>query len=235
VQEWVRMPSDWIYQKGLTEIRWRGNDKSDGIAALMIYIIIVHDANAEILRHRNELGLSELTYSDLGDIAGISRSKVSGGLKVLVKMGLIRNIATGKRNIYRIENYSLETGWAKLPAKALYGKGYDRIKVFDHLNLRSDNELNALKLYLLIATFRSNTDNYARASYETIEVYTGIHRNKIRAAISLLVNLKLIHVDSVPTGLNQYSTSNLYRLRYIDSNNHRGTATRSKENLNYGY
>ena len=229
MKEWVRMPSYWIRDKTkfpLVEMKWQGANKADQIAALMLYIVLVHHANDEIAKDLPDVGLCKITYSELSDITGLSRSKISGGLNILYDLGVVSKFGSGRNNIYKIKNYGSHSGWAKLPAKGLYSKDYQKIHAFHRFNLRLKNELNAMKIYLLIIALRDNSTNYAKIGYNRINEYTGIPRNNIRTALSLLVNLGLIHVDSGNSDINEFSTINMYRLAYLEVYKHRGTTVR---------
>lgn len=229
MKEWVKMPSYWLRDKEnlpLAKMKWIGIDKSNQIAGLMVFIVLVQHSNSEITVDKQELGLCKLTYSELSDITGLSRAKVAGGLKILIKLEVISQISTGRNNVYKIENYTAKGGWAKLPAKGLYNKTHTLIPAFQKFNLRTKNELSALKIYLLIISFRTDSTNYAQISYTRISDYTGIHRNEIKAAISLLINLGMVHVDSGDSEINQYSTVNLYRPCFLEVYKHRGTISR---------
>ncbi len=219
------MPSFWIRGEGypLRELRWNGSEKSDQIAALMIYIALVHHANTESTVKMPDLGTCDLTYTEIANITNLSRAKVSGGLKILLQMGLIHKVSKGRNNIYQITNYGSVGGWAKLPFRGLYAKDFSRILAFDHFKLRTKNELNALKIYLVIISFRTNSTNYAQLSYDKISEYTGILRNDIRSAISLLVNINLVQVDIGNSEINKFSTVNLYRPCHLETYKHRGT------------
>lgn len=232
MKEWVRMPSYWLRDENhfpLPDMKWAGDNKADQIAALMVYIILVHHANDKITKQKKELGLCSLTYTELCDISGISRSKISGGIKILINIGVISEISTGRNNIYKIENYGSQGGWGKLPARRLYDSNHEKVHAFHRFNLRSKNELNALKIYLLIVALRDNSTNYAKVGYDRISEYTGIHRNQIKSAISLLINLGLLQVDTANSEVNQYSTVNMYRLSYLEPYKHRGTTAKALE------
>ena len=230
MKEWARMPSYWIRdedQLPLAKLKWSGPDKTDQIAGLMLYVVLTHHANTEVTKDLSEPGLCALTYTQLSDITGLSRKKVAGGLRVLRGLNLISEISTGRNNVYQIENYGSHAGWAKLPARGLYSRDQQTLHAFHKFKLRSKNELNALKIYLLIIAQRTNTTNYAVISYDRISTYTGIARNEIRAAISLLVNLGLVHVDVGSSNLNNYSVMNLYRPSYLEAYKHRGTTAKA--------
>ncbi|WP_309046004.1 hypothetical protein [Marinobacter sediminicola] len=230
MKSWVKMPSYWVREESsppLTQLRWSGDQKADQIAALMIYIVLAHHANDSPTAEFPEPGYCRLTYERLLDITGLSKAKISGGIKVLRALGLVSVETSGRVNIYKVANFGQKGGWAKLPSKGLYSKDLQRIPVFHEYKLRSKVELNALKIYFLILSFRSNDTNYAVISYERMTTYTGIVRNDIRPAVSLLVAQGLIHVDQKSTAHNDFSTSNMYRPCYVEPYRHLGTAGRA--------
>lgn len=218
MREFVKMPSAWITDQtkpGLSQLKWGGQDNAGKIAALMLYIAIVHNVNPEPNREYSEAGFAKLSYSDLEKIVGLSRAKIASGLKILEELGIIAIDKNEKTSVYRLVGYNPKQGWAKLPYRHLYHDSC--IKVFNEFHLRKKNELNALKMYLLVAAFRDNDSNHTFISYEKIHQYTGIPENDIRSAISFLVNLNLIHVDrslNVKQGEDDWTmkSKNIYRL-----------------------
>lgn len=229
MKEWSRMPSYWLRDEQrlpLPDMKWVGANKADQIAALMIYVVLVHNASDTPSAGNPDIGISRLTYTEIGDITGLSRAKISGGLKILTSIGAILLIESGRKNIYKIVNFGDKSGWAKLPAKGLYTKDFRKIEAFHKFHLRSKNELNAMKIYLIIVALRSNATNYAQVGYDKLSKYTGIHRNEIKSAISLLINLEMVQVDSTTSDINQYAIVNMYRLCHLEAYRHRGTASR---------
>jgi DNA-binding transcriptional ArsR family regulator len=223
------MPSYWLRDEKLLPLpamKWLGTKKSDQIAALMIYVVLVHNASDKPSAGNPDIGISKLTYTEIAEIVGLSRAKISGGLKILLEMEVIISIGLGRNNVYKIVNYEAHGGWAKLPAKGLYSKDFSKIDAFHKLHLRSKNELNALKLYLIIIALRNDSTNYANVGYGKLSGYTGVHRNEMKSAISLLINLGLIQVDSATSEKNQFATVNMYRLCYLEPYKHKGTTAR---------
>lgn len=224
MKEWKKMPSFWIRDKEappLKNFKWDSTGANQ-TAALILYIVLVHHANDEPSKNFPGLGFCSLSYSELGDIAGLSRAKISAGLNILYDMKLISKEDSKKQNIYKVTNYEQQRGWAKLPARGLYSKELKKVYAFHRFNLRSKVELYAMKIYLLLVAQRNNQKNYAEISYENINFYTGVHRNDIRSALSLLVGLGLIHIDNGVSDSNGFTT-NLYRLCYLETHRHRGT------------
>ena len=229
MKEWVRMPTFWVRNEDevpLAQMKWIGPKKSDQIAALLIYLILVHHANDVITSQLPECGLCKLTYSTIANLSGLSRAKIAGGLRVLERMGLISKFSAGRDNVYKIASFENVRGWGKLPASGLYSTDRNSIPAFHRFQLRSKNELSALKIYYLIVAMRDNSLGYAQVGYDKIEGYTGIPRNEIKSALSLLVNLGLIHIDSGKSSFSEFGIVNLYRLRYLEPYKHRGTTLR---------
>lgn len=214
-ESWVKMPTQWIADHGLKEFKWHSTDKANFIAALMLYIVLVQ---------RNDHGRTSLSYSQLSDITNLSREKVSQGLTVLISHRLIEKITDKRTNTYSINNYDASP-WAKLPFRKLYNTN-DEVTAFKDFYLRRKAELNALKLYLLLITFRDNTRNATIIGYEKINEYTGISSNDIKASISHLINNGLIYVESEISQVFNTRNMNVYRITHIDSKYHRGTQSK---------
>lgn len=234
MKEWVRMPSYWLRSEPdplLASLHWIGPSRSDHIAALMLYMVLVHHANDQPTTQFESVGWAAMTYSEISDITGLSRAKIAGGLRILAELDAIEISAVGRRNLYHVNGFGEPSGWAKLPARGLYSRDLRRIPAFHALKLRSRVELHALKAYLMIVALRNNKTNYAIVSYERLGEYTGIARNDIKPALSLLVTQALIYVDQGDAAVNTFSTMNMYRPRYLDTYRHRGTVGRSTEFL----
>lgn len=226
MDEWVKIPTEWIRDKedpGLRRFSWRGPDRSSFIAALMLYICIAHHAVRKPTDDLPRPGLAKLSYTKLTELTDLSRAKIASGTRILHDYSLVQRLKSGKTNVYRVVNYEIRSGWAKLPCKSLYDEKEQAIVPFKEFKLRHKNELNALKLYLLLVSFRDNQSNHANPSYDKIQPYTGISRNEIRSAISLLINLGMIHVDRIrDPDEEQGKVRNVYRILGIENHRHTG-------------
>lgn len=211
--EWVRLPTHWIEQGGLKQFRWVGRTGSDHVAALMVLAPIAHHAD-------QETGSARVTYDVLQSAAGLSRAKVSDGLDVLARQGIITRQQDG-RSSYSLIGFSSTGGWGKFPWKKLYVE--DQIAAFSHFKLRTRIELEALKLYYLFVSRRDNRTNGASISYLKIEEYSGINRNNIRSPLSFLVSIGLVHIDHMRSEVSDAGVSNRYRLAGLNAYNHMGT------------
>ena len=216
------MPTGWIHKpcNVLPQIKWHGDAKSNYTAALMVYISLCHRVKRVENESTDTKGFCKVSYDVLENATGLSRSKVSAGLKLLQKFNLIKKLEGYSK--YILCNYGVAGQWCKVPVKDLYDKKGQRFFPFHGLKLRSKVELNALKVYLVIAAFRSEKLNATHLSYSKLEQYSGVHRADIKSALSLLVTLHLLQVESLETELNDHSRHNVYRLTYIDERLHRG-------------
>lgn len=223
IDQWVRLPSAWIDEKGLTRLTWKqGGEGADNVAALMALIAVAHNAD-------QEAGVAKLTYNDICGVTGLSRSKLANGLEILKKLQIVNQGPDDARSTYSLASFGSGNHWAKLPAKSMYGAG--RITAFVDFQLRRPAELDALKLFLLFCARRDRNTNVANIGYTKIEAYTDIKRVKLKAALSLLSSIPLVYVEQVPSEMNQNAIANAYRIVGIDSYNHRGTRGRGMTDM----
>ncbi|CDX40042.1 conserved exported hypothetical protein [Mesorhizobium sp. ORS 3359] len=208
--DWVRLPTNWIRDRGLIAFRWDRGTGSGNTAALMVLIAVAHAADKE--------GEAKVTYDMLCLVTGLSRAKVSEGLKILVNNHIIDRIPTS-RSTFRLVGFFKDKGWGKLPAKRLYAG--DIISAFRDFTLRSIAELNALKLFLLIVAFRDNKTNVSLLSYGKITELAGIDRNRVRQALDVLTYRSLVHTERFQTLAG--TKPSVYRLIGLDSFVHAGT------------
>lgn len=227
--EWTKIPSVRfldVADSPLHKMKWSGDAKSDYIAALMLLIVLSHHASDKDSLANGRLGDTQMSYDKLTELLGISRTKVSNGIRVLESLSLIK-VSTNKRpNIFTIIGLAEGARWGKLPAKGLYDKKLSKVKVFESFKLRSKVELNALKIYLVVVAFRDSQIGYTKLGYEKITQYAAVQRNDIKPALSFLIANDFLQIDTEATDLNQFSTANVYWLRHIEPHKHRGTIGR---------
>lgn len=195
MEAWAKFPTRWIVQqKGLISIEWR-KYKSNGIAALLVLIALAVKRNLDNKNRQagDDASVVMATYDDIQELVSISRIKVSKGLALLLELKVIERVENN-RSSYRMVDIKTNGAWAKLPQTRLMQAG-GRISVFDSFYLRSNSELNALKVYLYMIAARNIQTGYAHISYEKITGYTGVHASKLKQAKSHLISLGLIHVE----------------------------------------
>lgn len=194
---WVIMPSNWIHNGGLRELRWtRTGEVSNAhkIAALQLYIAI--SMTCEDMEVDGEVCYaSSATYNKLQLMTGLSRASVAGGLSLLEAQEIIVVTKEGRKNYYRPADYNGRNGWCKVPYRRLVNDE-GQIIAFQAFKLRRVAELHALKLYLYLCYARQNNLNYTSASYEKINKKTRIPEKDIPRAYALLAGTKLLsHID----------------------------------------
>ncbi len=213
---WTKLPTAWIDEGGLRHFRWSADEGSNCEAALMAFTVILNHME-------RDTGITRLTYDDLTDMANLSRAKLAAGLDFLEAQKLVDRAPLG-RSTYKVANHNVQSGWAKFPAKGLYSSG--RVAAFTDFRLRRRAELDALKLYFLLAARRNNKTNAAHIGYDKLHRYSAVPNDRIRTALSLLINNGLIHTDRHISTINEKGFSNSYRLTHLSPRQHPGTTGR---------
>lgn len=221
LQHWTRLPNFWIEDGGLKAFRWVKGEGSDNLAALMALTVICNHAD-------QTTGVARLTYNQLCTAANLSRAKLSAGLSILEARHILSQETKG-RSAYALTHFDDKSPWAMFPAKGLYLNG--GIAAFSEFKLRLPVELDALKLYFLFASRRDRMTNVANISYEKIEEFSGVGKNHIRRALSVLAANHLVHIEHRPSNLSELGTANAYRLAHLNTRQHFGTTGRGQLNL----
>lgn len=104
--------------------------------------------------------------------------------------------------------------------RALLDKtGY--LSSFSGWTLRNKLELDAIKIYFVLVTFRDAKQNEVRIGYPRLNEYSGVGIGNIKGALNLLVASHLIYIER------EYDrderTVNVYRIRGVDPYMHAGT------------
>lgn len=206
-KEWTTLPTGWIqHDRGLKTFKWSPkpeNDNAGQVAALMLLFVIAHHTN-------KETGFARLSYDKMSEATELSRAVIARGLNELERRGVIARDPQQTRGTITLNNATDEAGWGKLPANGLYRNS--RILAFDSFKLRSPVELDALKIYFLIVALRNNKTNRAYISYDKIKKHTGVWRNRIRPAISMLASNSLVSVNHVLSSKSEYGYANEFHL-----------------------
>lgn len=211
---WVRLPTQWIEAGGLRQFSWAQNGV-EGLAALMLLLVIAHQAD-------QETGIARVTYDHLHTATGLSRTTISGGLGIL-EQRLIEKLG---QSIYKLKDFD-PNRFGMTPAKRLYNtKG--EVVFFLELSRRKAVELNAMKFYLLMIARRDRKTNHAHITYDSIQEYTGLTRDEIMKARNFLASTSMVYTEHLRSNID-YRTSNAYRIAHLDSYRHMGTSARDME------
>lgn len=184
---WKPMPSLWI---GRSISEFGELDTAKAIAALKIYMTFC------LFCKKSDSGIRivELTFTQLCEIASLSRSLVNEGLKILYAKEMIKNISpTARKKIYTIdvlEDHS--DGWCKLPLKGVVDK-FNKISAFQSMHNRYPFELLALQTYMYLLYARDNNNDYTLARKHTICEKLKCRLPDLNKAITYLVHIGLLH------------------------------------------
>lgn len=196
---WSRLPTAWIMNGGLQAFHGRKGLLGSSVAALKILtaILLAAENNSAGKAGANQ-GSASLSYDDLMDRTGLSRASISAGIARLVDADIVivHHQGRGQRNRYVMRDYGPGDHYARIANLSLYRHANTtKVTVLCELSTRREADLNALKLYLFLCAIKDRRLSYAMASYERINEVTGIPESKIRPAISVLVEHRLIDVD----------------------------------------
>lgn len=195
---WAKFPTRWIHNGALSHFVW-GEHKGNAIAALLLLMALAIQRNRMNMKVGSEENLSPdsdlaaATYDNLLALMPMSRSKVAGGLMLLIQESIIVR-DTAIASLYRLPGIGTSGDWAKLPQSHIMNQGH--MAAFDNFTLRNQAELDALKLYLLMIAARSTRTGFAHIGYEKMAEYTGVQSNRIKRAKSLLISNDLIYAET---------------------------------------
>jgi len=129
-----------------------------------------------------------VSYNDFETLTGLSRPMIAKGIRTLEEKGILA-IETTHTHRYTVNEVE-DKNWAKIPFDLL------SLRLRD-LGNRGAVRLAALKIYILLAARRNNNYDWTALTYEQISASTGVRRGDIRAALSELYSLGLLHADMV--------------------------------------
>ena len=218
MHKWVKLPSRWVEDNGLRALRWSSTTGSANTAALMLLTSIAHGAD-------EVSGIAHVTYAQFENSLGISRTKISAGLRILEELKVIES--EERRSGYQLTGFPKpnEPGWAKFPARRMYAPN-GVITAFKDFTLRKRTELDALKLFFLFVARRSSDTNMANLSYESIQERSGVDQTRIKPALSLLATHEMVYTEQLPRMDGGLGVSHGYRIVGIDPTIHAGTRNR---------
>lgn len=183
---WKKMPSLWVGNK-LTQLN--DYEIAPAIAAIKIFITfcLFCEKNSEGVR------TIRMTFSQISEVASLSRSLVNQGLKILHNEGLIKDLShSPRKKIYTVDvDGELRDGWAKLPYKGIVS-AEKSIPAFNSMHNRYSFELIALQLYLYLLYARDNNNDYTLARKSTLMSKLKCSYSEINKAITYLIHIGLL-------------------------------------------
>jgi len=183
---WKKMPSLWIGNR-ITE--FNSIDTSTAIAAMKIYMTLCFFNK----KRDDGIYVVNLTFTQIGNIASISRSLVNEGLKLLIEKELVKNLSLTKRKkLYTLDtDGATDDGWCKLPMAGVVSED-GSIPAYQSMHNRYHFEFVALQLYLYLLYARDNNHNYTLARKQTICNKLECRVYDLNKAISYLIHIGLL-------------------------------------------
>lgn len=213
---WKKMPCSWQKDQNFHS-QLKTVPTGTAIAALKLYLALCLKANFVKKDHFPHSGCVQRTITQLGDIVEMSRPMVIRGLSLLKAMDVIE-VVLKRPAMYRIKEYDTAPYWTKLPRAHLFGGGReDTITAINALGNRGESVLQALQLYLYLASIRDKDTQRANVSYTQMDMVLCLTRNEVSRAISALINHDLITVrPGQMTAQARRLPGNVYWLRGSD-------------------
>jgi len=177
---WSALPTWWIREEGLG-IFMGGSQAGRSIAALKVLMAIALLANFNSRKARNSL-------SDLETLTGLSRPMVVAGVADLEDKGLLLVDRSGHVNEYELAVPGDDRNWGKMPYETLR-------RHLAEISNRGAITLGALKIYLLLVSWRPNQSLSIAIGHEKIRDETGIQPRHVRPALDVLLNHTLIRLS----------------------------------------
>lgn len=196
---WCAFPSWWVWVKKLRAFR---SDDRHALAALRVYLALARalgNIRRDLVRpdFRAECWLS---YSQIQKATKVDRGLIKGALDLLAQEGLLEiHRSPGGRSRYTLLG-DWSKGFSKIPQDLFKDK-----QGLAHLSPvatgcavyeRYARALDALKIYLLFLGFRDARTNRVKMVYDVIVEYTGVQRQNVRTALTILAGAGMIHIES---------------------------------------
>lgn len=167
------------------------------MAALKVYVaVLVHAENNSLPKAGPHQGSASLSYTELGNLTGLSRGMISAGITKLKEGGFVMTTpeGRGRRNRFFLSDYGPSNRYAPLPVNKMWAGGLPsgELRFLRALSGKNRSEFIGLKLYLLLCSLRDRRTGAAKISYEGIHRRTGIPEARISNGLSVLYDHRLV-------------------------------------------
>lgn len=191
---WLRPPqTDGTKVYPLAGILWR-DYKASAIAALIVLMLLAIKCNEEN-RQRQKAKEAEpfsprarMSYDELQELSGFHRATLGKAISLLEAWGALSVEKNGRSNVYVLPGLDTPGHWRKLPQDPLIAASRFALKALP----RSRASLNALKLYLALVGVFNDSLGTSTMSYNAFVSWTGVRREDVPAALSILANYNLV-------------------------------------------
>ncbi|HYD94738.1 MAG TPA: hypothetical protein VEC01_05380 [Noviherbaspirillum sp.] len=191
-ETWAKMPCTWQTDARVHAVI-RSTPCGEAIAALKLYIAFCLKANYKAKEELPAPGCVRASLTQLCTLIRTSRPMVVEGLRHLESWGLINKLG-GRPAVYQLCNYENPKYWTKLPKFYLFGDRYKRreVKAITALPNREAATVDALQMYLYLASVRDKNTHKATVTYDKMQQVLKLGRNQISHGISTLTGHELI-------------------------------------------
>ncbi|KAB1070210.1 hypothetical protein [Methylobacterium planeticum] len=182
-----RLPCGWVRDGGLRSFRSEPAHAGRSAAALKILLAVALMAEADEAGPEPVAAL--LSYAQLTALAGLSSPVLSAGKRLLTAQGLIAvtHEGQGRRVRYRLTDAPGPPRYARIAHAPLDRDAPDlRIADLHRFTSRYARDLNALKLYVLLAALADRRGTVQNLSCADIAARTNMSETKAREAIECL-------------------------------------------------
>lgn len=177
-----KLPTGWTRSTGRDLSDFKGGSHTGtSISALKCLLAV----SLQMDFHSRSAAVS---YNDFEILTGLSRPMIAKGIRALENMGILE-IGSGYAHRYTVNEVG-DTYWAKLPFDLL-------TRSLKDIGNRGAVRLAALKIYVLLVARRNNAYDWTALTYDQIGDHAGVRRADIRAALSELYSVSLLHADMV--------------------------------------
>lgn len=200
---WARFPVGWMrgvtaddlsVDYPLSKILWRDHAGS-AMAAMVVLMLLSLRCNEENRTRAKARGEPRYTvrmsYDELQQASGFHRATLGKAISLLEAWNAIVVTLEGRSNTYTLQGMDTNGKWRKLPHNALLQGGRFALKSLP----RQRSSLNALKIYILLLSLFNDTYKNASASYSAICQWTGLRRDDIAPALSILAHYGLVRLS----------------------------------------
>lgn len=167
-----RLPNKWVHDGTLVRFKG-GGEQGQSIAALKIMLALA-------LKNGFSEDVESLSFSKISELTGLSRPMIRPSIDFLEFLALISVNRSLRTHSYTLRTDPFST-WARLPQLLLQEK-------LPLLSNRNPSTLYALKIYLVLHTYRSNYSTHVMISHEKLREKTGIQTRQVRKGIDILIN-----------------------------------------------
>lgn len=157
-----------------------GSNAGTHMAAIRIYLALAleSDFNTRV---------AAVSWTTLQTVTGLSRPMITRGIEAAEDAGLIEVDRSSGAHSYRLLGRGDEIAFTKIPAAQLRN-------ALPHLPTRGFHALDALKVYVALLTVRARDSEKAFIGHKKLATRSGVQPRRVRAAIDVLINHRLIHV-----------------------------------------